>query len=134
MDRVKPRYETIEAIKSVAEKLDLKYDKTSQDWAYEIADLNLIDRYYKVYDSLDNDDEKFVLMQTIIQATNDLIDSTGDFHSWTRLEQILTLDFKIHEYTIDYWSCIDTKNLNDCWVISGEMRELIKRQNGKDIE
>ena len=131
MDKVKSRYKTSEAIDSIAKKLNLKYDKSCQDWAYEIADSTLIDKYYKVYDLLDNQDEKFVLMQTIIQATNDLIDSTGNLDLWPRLEQKLIVDFQIHEHTIDYWSCFDSNNLNDCWVITEKMRDLFKSQNGK---
>lgn len=131
MDRVKPRYETIEAINSIAKKLDLEYDKSSQDWAYEIADSNLIDEYFKVYDSLDNDDEKFVLMQTIIQAINDLIKSTNDLDNWIRLEQRLIWDYKIHEYTIDYWSCPDTSETVNCWTITPRIREFLNKQISK---
>jgi predicted protein tyrosine phosphatase len=131
MDFIKPRYNKSVAVDLVAKKLDIEFDKSSQDWAYEIADSNLIEKFYKVYDSLVNEDEKFVLMQTIIQATNDLIDATGKFDSWIWLEQRLIWDFKIHESTIDYWSCPDTLDINDCWIITHQIREILKKQISK---
>lgn len=128
MNSIKPRYETLEAIDSISKKLDIDYDSSSQDWAYEIADFSSIDKYFSVYDSLIDDDEKFVLMQTIIQATNDLIGSTDNLDSWARLKQRLIWDYEIHEFTIDYWSCPDMKELNDCWTITPQIRELNKKE------
>jgi predicted protein tyrosine phosphatase len=131
MDIEKPRYNTSIAIDLIAKKLNLEFDKSSQDWAYEIANSNLIEKYYKLYDSLVNEDEKFVLMQTIIQATNELIESSGKIDSWIMLEQRLIWDFSIHKHTIEYWSCPETTDLNDCWIITSQIRELLNKQISK---
>jgi len=41
---------------------------------------------------------------------------------WSKVKEILTDDK--HRDTIIYWSCIG-QELEDCWLISSKMRELL---------
>jgi len=62
---------TRKAIDELAEELILPNDLTMQDWAYEIANPNDIDKYISHYGLTTDDDKKFVLMKIIIQATEE---------------------------------------------------------------
>jgi hypothetical protein len=118
------------AIEKLAKELNILIEDWMQDWPYEVANPNEIDKYIDYYQTITNEDEKFVLMEAIIQATEDQ-DKSELFSKYCNIIQyFLKEDFHIHEYTIHYWSCFDTENIKDCWKISPLMRELfIYKQN-----
>ncbi len=124
MTELKPESATIKAIKSLAEKLDLPYDKSLQDWSYKVADPDQLKKYYRLYDRLIDEDEKIVLMEVMIQATDDQIESTGLSDAWASLEQRLIWDFHIHEHTIHHWINGDFNSLDNCREITPDMRAL----------
>ena len=67
-------------------------------------------------------------MEGIIQATEDQpIDELFNKY-WNTIKPILEVDFKIHEYTIYYWSCFDNENIEDCWRITPLIRQLWNEQ------
>ncbi|MGB4775057.1 MAG: hypothetical protein WBP45_07795 [Daejeonella sp.] len=71
-----------------------------------------------------DDDKKFVLMQMIIETTNDQMDNS-EFNSYLeKITKNLIMDFNIHEYTVYYWCCFSTKKLEDRFAISSYMRKL----------
>lgn len=115
---------TRKAISELAEELSLRYDLTMQDWSYEVANPNDIDKYIYHYVLTTDDDKKFVLMEMLIQATENQIEKDSFYRYWDIVKNILHKDFTIHEYTVYYWSCFDKQNLNDCWTITENMREL----------
>jgi len=55
----------------LAKRFEFRYTKQMQDW--EVDDYSRINEFIEVYESIEiSDDEKFTLMETIIQAQNDL--------------------------------------------------------------
>jgi hypothetical protein len=65
------RFPTEQAIASLAARFDLPNESYMQDWEWEVADPERIDEYITVYNSGElNDDERFTLMETIVQLTS----------------------------------------------------------------
>ncbi|MGD1890171.1 MAG: hypothetical protein ACFB15_06185 [Cyclobacteriaceae bacterium] len=124
MQEPKFRSETREAIDSVAQKLNLPIEDWMQDWAYIVANEDQLKSYIDLYDRTVDDDEKFVLMQLIIQAAdlrkqeNQLSDA-----DWQIIKQRLKTDFSIHEYTIFYWSQPE-EDIEFCFRITPEIRSV----------
>ncbi len=115
---------TRKVIDELAKELILPNDLTMQDWAYEITNPNDIDKYISHYGLTTDDDKKFVLMEIIIQATEE--QNTEElFQKYCRtIKPILETDFKLHEFTIHYWACFDNESINDSWKISSLMRKI----------
>ena len=67
---------------------------------------------------------KFVLMEFIIQATEDQNTEDLFLKYCESIKSILETDFKLNEFTIYYWACFDKENLEDCWKIATLMRQL----------
>jgi len=118
------RCATKKAIDELAAELNLVKGPTMQDWEYEVAEPDDIEKYIAHYKVLTDDDKKFVLMEIIIQATTDQPDASSFTKYWNIIKPLLQQNFKIHEYTIFYWSSFDNKNIEDCFTITPNMREL----------
>ena len=119
-----PRYGTRETVDDLSSKLNLRFEEWMQDWPYEVANADDIDDYINYYRLTADDDRKFLLMQAIVQATTDQREQTDFQKYWSIIEPLLRQDFKLHEYTVFYWSCFDTEDLDDCWIIASNMRQL----------
>lgn len=118
------RCETREAIMQIAEKFDLRYNDYMQDWAYEVANPMDIDNYFAYYENTEDDDVKFVLMEMIIQATEEQSEEEK-FQKYSNvIKSVLTKDFNIHECTIYYWALLDDLSVIDLWKITPLMRQL----------
>lgn len=96
-----------------------------QDWSYEISNPNEINNYIELYEITTDDDEKFVLMEVIIQALEDQEREELFLKYCYLIKDLLKKDFDIHEYTVYYWSCLNTENIEDGFKISGFMREIL---------
>jgi hypothetical protein len=120
----KPQYRvgTSNAMKSLAKDLGLHYDETMQDWAYEVANQNDIEKYLDHYDTLIDADMKFVMMEMIIQSNNDQVGADKLEFYWNRIEKRLVQDFDIHEYTIYYWAVANNGDEKG-WPISPYFRK-----------
>ncbi|MEO0332863.1 MAG: hypothetical protein AAF223_14470 [Bacteroidota bacterium] len=70
MKEPKIRYRTKEAIDAIGCQLNLPNESWMQDWAYIVADADQLSMYIDLYDRTSNDNERFILMQMIIQATD----------------------------------------------------------------
>jgi len=123
-----PRYETRAAIDSLAKELQLHHDERMQDWSYEVANPNDVERYIEHYRVTVDEDKKFVLMQIIIQAVNDQPDENRFLKYWDEIKEALSEDFAIHEYTVFYW-CLFNDDGNDTWTITPRMREIWNGHN-----
>lgn len=117
---------TRKAIDELAEELNLPNDLTMQDWSYEVANPNDIDKYISHYGLTTDDDKKFVLMEIIIQATEEQNKEELFQKYCETIKPILETDFKLHEFTIHYWACFDNEKLDDSWKIANLMRQLWK--------
>jgi hypothetical protein len=115
---------TRKAIDELAEELNLPNEMWMQDWPYEVVIPDDIEKYIDHYLKLTDDDKKFVLMEGIIQATEDQETEVQFLKYWNRINSLLENDFCIHEYSVYYWSCFDNENIDDCWRISPYMRQF----------
>ena len=115
---------TRKAIDELAEELNLPNDLTMQDWEYTAGNPHEIEKYISHYVSTTDDDKKFVLMELIIQATEDQETEDLFITYWNKIKPILEKDFKIHEYTIYYWSCFDNEDVNNCWKLTPLIRQF----------
>jgi len=120
---------TAKARNSLIAKFNLPHDDWMQDWPYEISVAEKIDEYFKYYDNVIDVDEKFYLMELLIQATDEQAEALKLKQAWLELKTRLINDYSIHEYTIYYWSSFENENLEDCWNITPYMRELWFKQN-----
>lgn len=112
------------AIDELAEELNLPNEKWMQDWPIEVMEPSDIEKYIEHYKTLTDDDKKFVLMEGILDATEDQPTEELFVKNWMSVKQLLEKNFTIHEYTIHYWACFDAENIEDCWKITPLMRQL----------
>ncbi len=108
----------------MADELNLPIDSSTQDWSYTVGKTCDIEKYISHYNLTLDEDKKFVLMEIIIQATDNQPDKANFQKYWNKIMVLLKTDFSIHEYTIFYWSCFDSPNMEGSWQISENMREL----------
>jgi hypothetical protein len=95
-----------------------------QDWEYEVAKSSDIERYFEKYASVNDDDIRFLLMEMIIETSNEDIDFDWIANVWPRVQFLLKENFALHEYTVYYWCCFDNENIEDCFYITACMREF----------
>jgi hypothetical protein len=115
---------TLQAIDELSKELNIRYHSSMQDWSYTEANASDIEKYISLYRLTNDDDKKFVLMEFIIQATEEQ-DTEELFLAYCdKIKPILYTDFKLQEYTIYYWACFDIYNIEDCWKITSLMRKI----------
>ncbi len=120
---------TKKAIDNLIKKLKLpEYDKFSQDWEYEVANIERLEEFIEYYQNVDMDiDEKFTLMIIILESCNDAKQENKlQKETWDKVEELLIKDKIIHDSTINYWSCIENENIEDCFYITPLVRKLNK--------
>ncbi|WP_456715262.1 hypothetical protein [Bradyrhizobium sp. USDA 4353] len=88
-----------------------------QDWEWEVADPTRIDEFLSAYESGElSEDERFVLMETIIQSFEDL-QRLGNHpdpdERWQRVVDILDRNIDLHAHTVWYRSVLDAEDFND---------------------
>ena len=116
---------TRKAINELSKELNIPHDSSMQDWSYTEGNPDDIEKYISHYDLTKDDDKKFVLMEFIIQATEDQNTEDLFLKYCESIKPILETDFKLHEFTIYYWASFDNENLDDCWKIVTLMRQLL---------
>jgi uncharacterized protein (DUF2249 family) len=114
----------IDARKSLADKLNLKYHDNMQDWEYEVADMNRLADFENQYLLSDtNDKEKESLMEIMLDSLNDSLELNdlkifNDFAP--RILKYLKENNQIHEGTINYWTEGD-------FLISNKVKPTIEK-------
>ena len=94
------RYSTKKSREELSKKLNIKIEKNQQDWEYEIADFNRIDEFINLYKNGSlSDDEKFYLMETIIQSFEESRESTKNDLKWKKVLNLIEINIDIHIYT-----------------------------------
>ena len=123
MKKPKFRCGTKKAIDAIAKELDLLNDTSMQDWAYIAAEAKDLGKYITHYNLATDEDEKFVLMEMIIQTT-DRQNQDGFLEYWHTIELLLRKDFDLHAYTIHYWCCFDAESTDGFFYNTPSMRAL----------
>ncbi len=124
MNEPKSRYGTRKAIEELSIELNLRHEDWMQDWPYEVVREEDIERFIQHYYITTDEDKKFVLMEAIIQANSYQRSVEEREKYWVIVKSLLQHDFKLHEYTIFYWCCFETENIEDCFAITPYIRAL----------
>ncbi len=122
MKEPKFRCGTQKAITKLAKKFNYPYHKGMQDWTYEVANSKDIENYLNYYTQGD-EDEKFCLIEMLLQALDEIEDKERFNKYWNLTRKIIIKDFHIHEYTIYYWRFIDY-DLSECCEVTPNIRNL----------
>ena len=101
-----------------------------QDWKWQIADTNRIDEYLRLYHSNSlTDDERFTLMETIIQAFADLPAELSTDPRWEAVLETLNRNIRLHAHSVWYWAFLENESLDDCWTVTPFMRKLVDKHS-----
>lgn len=130
MKQPKLRFVTLKAIKDLTKNLNLQYTLSDyQDWEFIVGKSEDIEEYINYYTTEVDEDNKFALMEIIIQATEDQT-TENDFLKYLKIVlKLLQDNFRLHEYSVFYWSCFQNENIEDCWNVSPFMRKLWQKCN-----
>lgn len=123
-----PRYPTRAAIDSLAKRFGLKNHPDMQDWEWEVADDTRIDEFLAAYESgaLD-DDERFTLMETILQSFEELPHPVDKDPRFAKLLALLGRNVALHRHTIWHWCAYEVGDLGEAFQVSPYMRSLMAR-------
>lgn len=125
---------TMKTINSLVKGLHLPVPgKFTQDWEYEVSDPKRIKEFIEYYIQKKlTTDEKFTLMMVIISSCDDaIIYGLFDEQLWKEVVDILLRDWEIHKETINYWSSDEEKDIEDCFVITPLIREVLEKKQCK---
>ena len=126
------RFPTRKAIDSLAKRFDLPNTPDMQDWEWEVSDADRIDEFLSAYESGDLDeDEKFTLMETIIQSFEELETSLSKEPRWNNVLQLIEDNINLHIYTVWYWSDLENDNKDDQWRVTPFIKTILMRHKHK---
>ena len=120
------KYPSKETIKRLTTELRLEgADEYTQDWEYEVANVNQLLDYINFYRNSElNFNERATLMRIILEAYNDYINPENEEDVYREsIKDVLKKDYLIHRDTIMYWSC-GNDDLADCFAISSFIRKI----------
>ena len=115
-------------------RVALPHDPFSQDWEREVADHSRFGEFLDAYESggLD-EDERFALMAILIQCIEDMgLPSVESSPQWHSVANLLRAHAGLHASSVRYWSCLEDRDLEDCFRVTGPMRavwDLIRRSD-----
>ena len=99
-----------------------------QDWEWEVADPNRIDEFLAAYEGTElSEDERFTLMETLLQSFEDLNGPLEAEPRWFRILELLDRNVVLHAYSICYWSVTENDDLDDCWRVTPFVRTILRR-------
>jgi hypothetical protein len=122
------RHPTRAAIDSLANRFGLPNSPEMQDWEWEVADSNRISEFLAAYESGElTEDEKFVLMEIILQSSEDSDESFLKSTTWKKILALIEQNIKIHVSSVWYWANLEEDNLEDSWRITSFMRQTLEK-------
>jgi hypothetical protein len=122
------RFATRAAIDSLAARFGLVNEPGMQDWEWEVADPGRIDEFLSTYESGElSEDERFTLMETMLQSFEELPAALAAHPRWSRLLDILDCNASLHARSIWYWSAPEADDLEECWRVTPFLRSILNR-------
>lgn len=103
------RYSVRESINKLSERFSLPAHPYMQDWEVEVSDPRRVIEFVDAYsdDDLD-DDNRFALMALIVASLDEaLLEHLDITDPWSRVEELLRRNARLHASTMSYWSCAD---------------------------
>lgn len=105
-------------------------DSYTQDWAYELSEefrsSEFLSRYVKAYSTPGyGDAEKRLLMQLMLDVTNDLLqrDEAVGRQAWESLVNLLRVNRELHRDQVEYWA-LPGEPLEDAFRLTPLVRVL----------
>jgi hypothetical protein len=122
------RFPTPAAIDALAERFGLPNHPHMQDWEWEVADSARINEFLAALETGDlTDDERFTLMETVIQSFEELGTPLERDPRWLRVLAILEGNVLLHAHSIWYWSCVDEPDSENHWRVTPFLRSLLDK-------
>jgi hypothetical protein len=123
------RFPTGAAIDSLANRFGLPNTPDMQDWEWEVADPSRIDEFMSAYESGDlSEDERFVLMEILLQSFADLGTSLEDDPRWVRALRWLDENVDLHAHSVWYWSVLDPEmDQDEIWSVTPFIRTILEK-------
>lgn len=99
-----------------------------QDWEWEVADPTRLDEMICAYKSGELDeDERFTLMEIMIQSFEDLESPLETDSRWAWLLQVLNENLTVHAYSLWYWSDLENDNEEEEWRVTKSLRSILAK-------
>ena len=122
------RFPTRAAIDSLATRFGFPNTPRMQDWEWEVADPARIEEFFAIYQSGElGDDERFTLMETILQSFEDLPQPIGSDPRWKLALELLDGNIRLHIYSVWYWSDVENENGEDAWRVTPFLRTILEK-------
>lgn len=125
------RYPTKAGREALAARLDLTIDPHSQDWEWEVAGPLHFDTWLATYRSAAlSDDERFSLMEMLIQCVEDMVplrgppDEVEELPQWQAVATLLKANPRLHASSIAYWSVFGRDDPEEHFRVSIPMRKV----------
>jgi hypothetical protein len=120
------RFPTSAAIASLAERFGFTYHQSMQDWEWQVADEHRIGEFVDAYTCGElSENERFILMETILQSSENTRLPMDEQERWSEIVQLLTQNAKLHAYSIYYWSCVGNETDDEVWRVSPYLRRIM---------
>jgi hypothetical protein len=107
-------------------RFGLPYDNAMQDWEWEAANADDFDQYLAAYTLAMPSDQRFSLMEMLMQSVEDSPDESVFNNRWARIRSLLKNHSALHAQTIAYWACSDEVDVEQAFRVSRPMRELLR--------
>jgi hypothetical protein len=125
------RYATCAGREALAARLGLTIHPHAQDWEWEVAEPARFSEWLAVYrePSL-SDDERFSLMEMLIQCVEDMAPDHGppseveDLSEWQVVAALLRANARLHASSIVYWSVFGYEDPEGRFRVSVPMRRV----------
>src|SRR5262249_17392740 len=125
------RYPTQAGCEALAARLGLTIGPYSQDWEWEVADPEHFPAWLAVYREAPlTDDERFSLMEMLVQCVEDLAPADGPreqverLPEWQAVAALLRERPRLHASTIAYWSVFGADTPDEQFRVSVPMRKV----------
>jgi hypothetical protein len=103
-----------------------------QDWPWEVADAGRLDELLAVYkDGGLSDDERFTLIESMLQSFEDLGRSTGFDSRRDRTLEILDRNIDLHAHSVWYWSDLENDNAEEQWLVTPFLRRIVNKHHDR---
>jgi hypothetical protein len=125
------RHPTKKARQSLSTILRLPYYQSDEDWEWQVADEKRFEEFLSLYEhGRLSDDERFSLMEIIIQSVEDTELEDAFRLRLVQIERLLVDGFTLHESTISYWHENPLNPLSESeqnWLVSPLMSDILSR-------
>ncbi|BCM90188.1 hypothetical protein IAD21_02039 [Abditibacteriota bacterium] len=101
-------------------------------WEYEVADPDRVDEFFAAYESGGlSDDERFSLMETILESIRVLGEVEGRSPRWLHILELIENNIELHIYTVCYWACLghSEEELELAFEPAPDMRAMLNRHS-----